>query len=511
MTTIATENDGDVATSSTTFDVTVTPGTGGGTVAVPLPPIVTVNPMVVDEDGTITLDIQVGADPADPSVPAPTITVVLNGIPADALVSGAFFNPINQTWVTDAATISSGGVTVTPAEDWSGPINITVDAIATNSFLMTATTDDVPALISVTPVADGPQIAFSTLGGDEDTAIAVDISLGLTDTNGTLNEQIVNMVRISVDSGATLSAGIPLGGGIYELTLAELAGLTVTPAFNIGTDIAITIQASTTEPDNGDTQVTIFNGVIPVKPIADAAITTVANASGDEDSAITLAGLSAALADTDGSEVLSVTISGVPAGSILSAGSNNGDGSWTLSTADLSGLAITPPANFSGSLVLTLTAFTLEATGASTSATSNFTVIVNPVADSAVLTPLPRTGEEGKPIDLDLNIQPGDITGQTLGENPAETVQLTLSGMSAGLLPVADGGSFTDQGGGTWLFIGSVADANSIAVVSAGLLGTFPIGVSLVMADGISIGTPVVGTIDLTVNTACGRNTRHSV
>ena len=43
-----------------------------------------------------------------------------------------------------------------------------------------------------------------------------------------------------------------------------------------------------------------------------------------------------------------VTIGGVPSGAVLSAGSDNGDGSWTLSEGDLAGLTITPAADVVG-------------------------------------------------------------------------------------------------------------------------------------------------------------------
>ena len=51
----------------------------------------------------------------------------------------------------------------------------------------------------------------------------------------------------------------------------------------------------------------------------------------------------AGLADADGSENLSVTIGGVPEGASLSAGSDNGDGTWTVSGSDLEGLSLTVP------------------------------------------------------------------------------------------------------------------------------------------------------------------------
>lgn len=45
---------------------------------------------------------------------------------------------------------------------------------------------------------------------------------------------------------------------------------------------------------------------------------------------------------------------------MLSAGDDNGDGSWTLTPAQLTGLSITPPANFSGTMSLTATAISSE-------------------------------------------------------------------------------------------------------------------------------------------------------
>ncbi|MCB1449639.1 MAG: type I secretion C-terminal target domain-containing protein, partial [Nitratireductor sp.] len=500
LTTVATENDGDVSTNSATFDVAFGTGPGAGVIPTPLPPLVTVNPMSVNEDGTIALDIQVAKDPLDPSVPDPFITVVLNGIPADATVSGAFFNPINGTWVTDAATISAGGISVTPADDWSGVINITVDAIATNLFLQEASTNGVAAPVDVVPVADGPAISFSTSGGDEDSAIAVSIGVALTDTNGTVNEQIQEPIVITVSEFATLSAGIDIGGGVWHLTQAELAGLTVTPALNNGNDISIQIAATTIEPANSSIQTNTVSHVIAVSEVADAPLITTLDSSGNEDTAIALGGLSATLVDIDGSETLSVTISGVPDGAILSAGANNGDGSWTIPAAALATLSMTPPHNFSGVLSLTLNAYSLEANGATSIASSVFDVTVNPVADSAVITPLPQTGDEGEPIALNLNIQPGDINGSGIGENPAETVLMTLTGLGTQLVPTASGGSFTDNGGGSWTFTGTVAEANTVAIISDGLSGNHTVGVSVAMVDGIATGTSVTGNVVLTIN-----------
>ena len=52
--------------------------------------------------------------------------------------------------------------------------------------------------------------------------------------------------------------------------------------------------------------------------------------------------MSSVLTDTDGSESLSLTISNVPNGASLSAGIDNGDGSWTLTPGELDGSERSP-------------------------------------------------------------------------------------------------------------------------------------------------------------------------
>ena len=76
--------------------------------------------------------------------------------------------------------------------------------------------------------------------------------------------------------------------------------------------------------------------------MADTPILHVASAQGSEDTRIPLA-IEAGLTDT--SEILSITIDGVPAGAALSAGAHNADGTWTLTPEQLAGLTVLPPAN----------------------------------------------------------------------------------------------------------------------------------------------------------------------
>ncbi|MFN3867932.1 MAG: Ig-like domain-containing protein [Hyphomicrobiaceae bacterium] len=75
--------------------------------------------------------------------------------------------------------------------------------------------------------------------------------------------------------------------------------------------------------------------------------------------------INAALADADGSETLSITISGVPESATLSAGSNAGNGTWRLQPGDLNGLTLTLASP--QDVTLTVTATAHEAGGATAS------------------------------------------------------------------------------------------------------------------------------------------------
>ncbi|WP_188390231.1 cadherin-like domain-containing protein, partial [Pseudomonas fluvialis] len=86
--------------------------------------------------------------------------------------------------------------------------------------------------------------------------------------------------------------------------------------------------------------------------------------------------ISARLADNDGSESMTLRLSGIPSGATLSAGSNNGDGSWTLSSADLNNLYLFTPSGFTGTLNLTITATSSEANGSSASVADTFSVTI---------------------------------------------------------------------------------------------------------------------------------------
>jgi T1SS-143 domain-containing protein len=88
--------------------------------------------------------------------------------------------------------------------------------------------------------------------------------------------------------------------------------------------------------------------------------------------------ISAGLVDKDGSEVLSVRITGVPSGAMFDAGTRNADGSWTFTQAQLDDLHLLPVAGYSGTMNLVITATATEtATGASASTSQTLSIEIS--------------------------------------------------------------------------------------------------------------------------------------
>ncbi|QDP20456.1 beta strand repeat-containing protein [Sphingomonas xanthus] len=312
-------------------------------------------------------------------------------------------------------------------------------------------------------MADQPSLSVAAASGDEDSAIALSISSALTDTDGS---ETLSIKISGVPTGAVLSAGTNNGDGSWTLTPAQLAGLTITPPANSDADFTLTVEATSTEANGGDTATNSDTILVTVNAVADQPSLSVAAASGDEDSAIALS-ISSALTDTDGSETLSIKISGVPTGAVLSAGTNNGDGSWTLTPAQLAGLTITPPANSDADFTLTVEATSTEANGGDTATNSDtILVTVNAVADENAVNDL-LVVSSGTTATFSTNV----LTGNDA--TPMQVVSVSGAAVTAGALifnistQTFTYSSTTGVGAGALSFTYTLADGTSAQVTFA--------------------------------------------
>ncbi len=331
--------------------------------AIPL----TITALLVDTDGSEHLSIRI------------------DHIPAGAQLSAG--TDLGQGhWLLAPGDLA--GLTLTPPQNFHGTLSFNVTAIATESNGDMAQTS-LPCSIVISPVADAPALSALPALGLEDHPIALHIgaALGLGATES------LSLTIEGLPPGATLSAGHVDAGGVWHLAAGELAGLTCLPAHNSDADFTLTITATAQETDGSSATVSAFLPV-SVTGVADVPSVSTAASVGLIDTAISLT-LSGALADTDGSETLSFVVRGMPAGFALNHGSDNGDHSWTLTPAELSGLTLTTPYGYEGNLHLTLTAVSHEADGGlAASAALPFQVAVGDVV-------------HGITIDLGLGIDPG--------------------------------------------------------------------------------------------------------
>ncbi|EBA05544.1 von Willebrand factor, type A [Sagittula stellata E-37] len=148
--------------------------------------------------------------------------------------------------------------------------------------------------------------------------------------------------------------------------------------------------------------------------------------------------LAAELTDTEGSETLTITLSGFPAGATFSLGAASGS-DWVIAHPeglDLSTLQMTPPADWNGSYTLTASATAAEASNGDTaSTTTSATYRILPVEDGpraedqVIEVPIidglsPYAPVAGALVAVDLNTAPSD-------GNPAGAISIDLTSYDA--------------------------------------------------------------------------------
>ncbi len=245
-----------------------------------------------------------------------------------------------------------------------------------------------PPVIAAPPAQSGQEdtpIVFSTANGNalsvsDPDAGDLPVQLTIQATGGTLT--LSQTTGLTFDTGTGTADGtIVVTGTLTDLN-AALNGLTFLPTPH--SSGAASVDVSVDDLGNsgiGGPQTTSTTIPLTVNAVADAPTLTVSNSSGNENEPVVLP-ITSALVDTDGSETLTITISGLPAGTVLSAGTNLGGGNWQLSPADLPALTLTSPIPGTYTLHVSATAQELNGSTASTEKTlalslANLTPIVS--------------------------------------------------------------------------------------------------------------------------------------
>ena len=291
------------------------------------------------------------------------LSIEITGVPSGTTLSAGTRNA-DGSWTLTSSQLSGLALTA-PAGSFAGTADLTVTASATD------VSDGAPVSVStnlpvtIAGVASAPTLSVENASGNAGTAIALSIASALTATDGT--ESLAIKIT-GVPSVATLSAGTKNADGSWSLTATQLSGLTLSVADGAFAGTANLRVTSTATEADGSQATASANPAVAIAGVATAPTLSVQNASGTIGTAIQLS-IASALTATDGTESLSINIAGLPSGATLSAGTQNANGSWTLTLAQLSNLSVTvPTGNFSGNLAVTATATETDGSQASTSA-----------------------------------------------------------------------------------------------------------------------------------------------
>lgn len=465
------------------------------------------------------------------------LSIVITGLPAGVNVQGLTFDFVNGEYLIKLPNGLSDldSLTLTLPEDYAGDgLHFNVRLVNTDTVSGDTKVVEKEVSLSITPEVDvnggrdgmpSLQLDVKDVNGDgqpdnlEDTDIHLDLSVKLADISPSVADgglETVERVTVTVDAGYghfldgngnPVQSLVVDANGLKDLVFVPREHFSGQVPLDVTVDI---LDTATTGTDRGS-----WSGQVnfEVKPVNDPAALTVHDVTGDEDGSVSLAGFDAALVDNDGSEqIVALQIKGVPNGFTLSAPAvNNGGGVWQVPVGtDFAKLTLIPPADFSGSVDLTLSAFTLDKGLTLPLETSgSFTVTVNPVGDPIVADIQDKaSGTEGDVITLNLGLETRDsqATGGSAGnvhENGPEQVRVTIEGVPGGAevrLPNGVAGTVVDLGGGVWQITTDGGKLDAVELVTNDINGAVDLKVTAQSLDNGALGPEVGGNIHLDIS-----------
>lgn len=492
----------------------------GETIAVGVPPVVTVGAAAGDEDAPISLDISAAITGGIDAV----ATIEIAGIPeGSTLMVGTDSIDVDFDRLGSGDGVATltpdqlANLTITPPTNFSGDFTLQVTAMSALGVEGDAET----FLVDVQPVADAPTLSLGDVAGDAGTAIPLDITASVTDPSETLSEVTIS----GIPEGSKIFAGLDDDGPFIQLPVSDDGSVSVPPSLmgsvqlvtpeDFAADFDLTVSATSLEGENGDTATTTATMHVDIEASEVQPAVSVAVAGGDEDSPIALD-----ISITAG-EAASITIAGIPEGATLSAGTDEitvTDGVAELTAEQLEGLTLTPAPDSDADFDLTVTA---TSPSGLTSEPAALPVTVNAVADA------PTVGISlGEPFDL--NAGHGNDAGGIDDENPVEggdTPETTFTGGGLTIYPVnieagltdtdgsetlsitignvPDGVEFsagTDNGDGTWSFAPEDLDGLQMAV-PPNVQADFSLSVSVTATEAENLDTATTtATVDVAVD-----------
>ncbi|MBX2825363.1 MAG: VCBS domain-containing protein, partial [Gammaproteobacteria bacterium] len=309
------------------------------------------------------------------------------------------------------------------------------------------------ATLDIVAVADAPTITSTPAIGDEDTVLALDISVALVDIDG--SETLTSVALSDIPEGWTLSDGTNDFTSTGLLTSVDVthwnqSTLTLAPSEHANGQVNLTVTAVVTEISNADTAQTVTLYPVTVTPVNDPA-TISGTATGDViEDADTLLEVSGILAVSDVDTGEEVFIAGTQGG-IYGSLTIDVAGNWSYS-ADNSQAAIQNLAAGS-TLTDTITVSSYDGT-----ATEDIVITITGTNDAPVLSgDVAGSVIEDSQLSAGGTLSHGDIDG---GDSHTWTIvgDLDLDGTLAGSY-----GSLSLTQAGDWSYALDNSAAQSLA------------------------------------------------
>jgi hypothetical protein len=465
--------DADVPTVSTTNPVGVYMEDGEN-----IPLNISIGPSADSTDGsenlkvTVTVPQRASDDLLDGPMGILVATILVSGVTMEEVSQGVYEiaasdtsdGEENDTSVVQASKINSflAGLQLDPAEHWAGTSSIAVDVTSTEEANGDSETVSSTIVFTVRPVAndlDDSRFKANSYGY-EDTLISIPLELQVLDSDGS-ESFLVHIDPASFPNGTTFYG---VGGNLIQanstgwvtVTQDDALSLKMLPPLHWSTAGSGEIILLGTAEVVDRTDDFVSSKIFKVYPI-DVYVKGVAKNQDepDQQTIVVLAlednaydigsniNIEDALVDKDGSEKLSLVLSGLPRGVIPYTGidsDGNGisdgislrpDGSWQVAEEAIPHLKLPPVLNYSGEKPypnLKLQALTQEVDGdQSLAVTWDIFIEVEPVADGIRGFNTSITTREGTLEETDGKLSLATIGQHGLADNDSSEIVLNYT------------------------------------------------------------------------------------
>ncbi len=429
----------------TPVQIQITGKTGGGGSCPPTeaPDKIQGDVIIAKEGEDINLSGLLNGDIDNNPEIALSFFIDVNDLPDNVEITGiGIITEYNDAGEIIGYTITESGLSnmtfIGLDEAWAGSLDIPITITQTSTCNGTKSTTTQHIKIDVVPVVDEIMTTTNITSVLEDTATAINLTVLLGDSvsNGqtitgegtsATGKETINWMTITLVPGGELIGDSTIvtqnpNGSWQVLDPSRLDELLLKPPHNYSGDLTINVETNITDQSDSisqtDTQTKTSSVIINVEPVTDiATMPDTITEQGNEGGYIHIVGLGAILYDDDGSETISLNLSGVPNGAVMFYSPDGGTTfiqlpntgkSWSFDIAQADSIYIRPPTDFSGDITLKLDAITNEiGTTEIITSTSEVIIGVNPIGDDIQVIGVPESlsGDEGESFTIPVNIE----------------------------------------------------------------------------------------------------------